>query len=160
MRTSWNEEQFIQAVRSHTSMSQVLRALGLQPAGGNYKTLHYHVARLGLDTSHWKGKGWNKGLEVTCREALPLVEILVEGSHYSSNRLRKRLIKEGYFQHKCYKCQRSQWLGALIPLELEHINGINNDHRLGNLTLLCPNCHALTPTYRGRNQRTHALVSE
>lgn len=43
------------------------------------------------------------------------------------------------------------WNGELIPLELEHINGINNDNRLENLTLLCPNCHAQTPTYRGKN---------
>jgi predicted HNH restriction endonuclease len=26
------------------------------------------------------------------------------------------------------------------------------DHRLENLQLLCPNCHALTPTYRARNK--------
>lgn len=38
-----------------------------------------------------------------------------------------------------------------IPLELHHINGINNDHRLENLQMLCPNCHAFTDNYRGKN---------
>jgi hypothetical protein len=39
-----------------------------------------------------------------------------------------------------------------IPLELEHKNGNNTDNRIENLTLLCPNCHALTETYRGKNK--------
>ncbi|WP_083937631.1 HNH endonuclease [Hymenobacter aerophilus] len=47
----------------------------------------------------------------------------------------------------------SEWVGEPIPLELHHINGINNDHRLENLQLLCPNCHALTDNYRGKNQK-------
>ena len=36
-------------------------------------------------------------------------------------------------------------------LQLDHINGINTDHRLENLRLLCPNCHSQTPTYCGVN---------
>ena len=38
-----------------------------------------------------------------------------------------------------------------MPLELDHKNGDRRDNRLENLWLPCPNCHALTPTYRGRN---------
>ena len=53
---------------------------------------------------------------------------------------------------KCYNCNLTNWLGFNIPLELEHINGDNRDNRIENLILLCPNCHALTPTYRGKNK--------
>jgi hypothetical protein len=39
-------------------------------------------------------------------------------------------------------------------LVLDHINGINNDYRMDNLRLQCPNCHSQTPTFSGRNRRT------
>jgi hypothetical protein len=39
-----------------------------------------------------------------------------------------------------------------VPIEIHHVNGNGTDHREENLTLLCPNCHSLTPTYRGRNK--------
>ncbi len=41
--------------------------------------------------------------------------------------------------------------GRPIPLELDHINGRRDDNRLDNLRILCPNCHAQTETYRGKN---------
>lgn len=84
-----------------------------------------------------------------------LKSILVENSTYRSgtHKLKKRLIREKYFEHKCYCCGNTEWMGKIIPLELEHINGINTDHSLINLTLLCPNCHAQTSTYRGKNKR-------
>lgn len=48
--------------------------------------------------------------------------------------------------------KNATWNGMPIPLELDHINGINTDHRLENLQILCPNCHAQTSNYRGRNK--------
>jgi DNA-directed RNA polymerase subunit RPC12/RpoP len=38
-----------------------------------------------------------------------------------------------------------------IILQLDHINGINNDNRIENLRFLCPNCHSQTETYTGKN---------
>jgi 5-methylcytosine-specific restriction endonuclease McrA len=66
--------------------------------------------------------------------------------------LRIRLIRDEIFKRECSCCHGTQWLGKLIPLELDHINGCNKDNRLENLRLLCPNCHTLTTTYRGRNK--------
>lgn len=65
--------------------------------------------------------------------------------------LKRRLLEEGVKTARCEGCGGDEWRGAPIPLELDHINGDRRDHRLENLRLLCPNCHAQTPTYRGRN---------
>ena len=54
------------------------------------------------------------------------------------------------------RCERSEWLGEPIPLELHHLNGERTDHRIDNLQLLCPNCHALTDTYRAKNKQKPA----
>ncbi len=85
-------------------------------------------------------------------EKLDLWDIL-EGKHpqYQSNKLRIRLLNENVFEHICDSCGNAEWQGKPIPLELDHINGINSDHKLENLRLLCPNCHAQTDTYRGKN---------
>lgn len=39
-----------------------------------------------------------------------------------------------------------------IPLEVEHIDGNYQNNTEDNLTILCPNCHSLTPTYKGANK--------
>ena len=50
-------------------------------------------------------------------------------------------------------CGILTWQNKKLSLHLDHINGTNNDHRLKNLRLLCPNCHSLTPTYCGKNKK-------
>ena len=47
---------------------------------------------------------------------------------------------------------------APIPLELDHINGDNKDHRVENLRLLCPTCHSTTKTFKGRNVKHTKII--
>lgn len=147
-------EQLEQAVKESFSVAQVIEKLGLRPAGGNYALTKQRIEEYGLDTSHFTGKLWIKGKQHPNHVRRDLKEILVKDSNYSStNDLRQRLIKEGILEYRCVSCGLDRWLDNPIPLELDHINGDNRDHRLENLRLLCPNCHALTPTYRARNKR-------
>jgi hypothetical protein len=133
-----------------TTRREVLEALGLKPAGGNYAMLKRELARYAIDTSHFVGQGWNAGKSLPTR--VDVQDYLRQGSTITSHHLRQRLIRDGIFEAKCYRCLRTEWQGQPIPLELEHVNGIHDDNRLENLTILCPNCHALTPTYRSKNR--------
>lgn len=150
-KRKWTDEQFIEAVAHNKSIAGVIKELGLIPAGGNYATVNNKIKELNLDVSHFTGKGWNVGLKFKPKKAKPLSEILVENSNYQSFKLAKRLLKEKVKEHKCERCKRTEWEEVPIPLELHHINGIRTDNRIDNLQLLCPNCHALTDNYRGKN---------
>lgn len=152
-KRKWTDEQFVDAVRSSLSYAQVLEKLGLKVAGSNYDTVKRKIKELNLDTSHITGKAWNQGERFTIvKPAKLLSEILVEHSTYTNfNSLRKRLLKEGIKEYKCECCNRIEWLGKPIKLELHHINGVKDDLRIENLQILCPNCHAYTDNYRGKN---------
>lgn len=56
--------------------------------------------------------------------------------------------------YSCEICGISSWLGESITLEMDHIDGDRKNNAIENLRLLCPNCHAQTPTWRGRNSKT------
>lgn len=156
-KRKWNNEQLIEAVTNSYSIAGVIKALELVPAGGNYATVNNKIKELDLDISHFTGKGWNVGLQFKPKEAKPLSEILVENSNYQSFKLAKRLLKEKIKEYNCERCKRTEWEGVPIPLELHHINGTRTDNRISNLQLLCPNCHALTDNYRGKNIGMSAL---
>ena len=63
------------------------------------------------------------------------------------SRLLEWLIGYGYKEYKCEKCGNSIWNGRPIPLEVHHEDGDNTNNKIGNLKILCPNCHAQTENY-------------
>lgn len=152
-RTQRSKQEVEAAVKNAFSYRQALMNLNIQAQGGNYKIIKRLVTEYEINTSHFKGQGWNFGLQITCNPPRPLEEILTENSNYQSHKLKLRLLKVGLKKRICEMCSLTTWLGEPIPLELDHINGINNDNRIENLRLLCPNCHAQTSTYRGKNKR-------
>ena len=145
----YSEAELREAISSSITYREVLLKLNIKAAGGNYKTLHKAIEHFDIDVSHMLGKASNRGRTFSPKRNIN--EYLINECPIQSNRLRKRLIKEGFFEHKCSSCNLKEWLEKPIPLELDHINGNHLDNSLVNLRLLCPNCHALTPTYRGKN---------
>lgn len=151
-------EEFEQAAKHSNSLAGMCRALGLKPSGGNYRLMHNAIAKYNINTDHFTGQGWNKGLKFKPSVGIELKDVLVPNSPYQSYKLKKRLLSEGIKKHICESCGLTEWQDHIIPLELHHINGDNRDNRLENLMLLCPNCHALTECYRGKKKRAPALI--
>jgi len=147
----YTEVQLREAVASCFSYRQVLLKLGIKAAGGNYKTLQKAIAYFEIDNSHFTGQAWNRGKKIGFKRNIN--DYLTNKFPIQSSNLRRRLLKEGIFTAICSSCQGTEWQGEPMPLELDHINGCHEDNRLENLRLLCPNCHAQTSTYRGKNKK-------
>ena len=99
----------------------------------------------------------NSGLKGYCKtkQDTPIELYLNNEKQIHSSRLKNKLIKEQYKKCECEGCGLTKWQGVQIPLELHHNDGNRFNNNLNNLTLLCPNCHALTDNYRGKNVKAH-----
>jgi 5-methylcytosine-specific restriction endonuclease McrA len=154
MARKYTDQDIGAAVQSSFSIAQVLRLLGLSPTGANYRGLHGHVSRLRLDTSHFTGQAHLRGKRHTWTPSLPLDEILVKNSTYTTtSHLKRRILKAGLLANRCDECGSPPvWQGKPLVLILDHKNGDRSDHRIENLRLLCPNCNSQQETFAGKNK--------
>lgn len=155
-KRSWADEQLIEAVGNSYSFREVIIKLGLVPAGGNYAQVQARVRELQLETEHFSGARWNIGKKYHTKTRPTLKVLLTNGSKVQSHKLKNRLFEEGLKQPKCELCGwASVSVDGRVPVELDHVNGIHTDNRIENLRILCPNCHSLQPTHRGKNKRVY-----
>lgn len=88
-----------------------------------------------------------------CQSAMKLnnsLEKFKQGKISHRNTIKKCLIKiHGY---KCSICSLDHWQGYRLSLELDHVDGNAGNNMPDNLRLVCPNCHSITPTWKGRNK--------
>ena len=155
MKAKWREftrQEIEQYVQESSSLASLAQKLGYNQHCGSYITaMKSMINELQLDVSHFMGQGWNK-------------------NNFNYERFRKGVvIKTSYAikalafirGHRCEKCGKEVWLSVRIPLEVHHKDGDSLNNELSNLELLCPNCHALTDNYRGKNiNKGNKKVSE
>lgn len=87
----WNEEQLREAVKKSLSIRQVLTKLGLKEAGGNYSQIKKYIKEFEMNTQHFTGMLWSKGLHGIGKPLIPLEKILIAESTFQSYKLKKRL---------------------------------------------------------------------
>lgn len=160
----YTKEWLEQLCKESYSYAEVLRKAGRKQSGGNHSSLKKKIEEFNIDVSHFKGQGWSKGKTCEDNESVANIskkltlykieDIFCEHSPVSRHTIRARIIRENLFEYKCAICGNTgEWMGKEIALQIDHINGVNDDHRLENLRWLCPNCHAATDTYGGKNNR-------
>ena len=146
---NFSRDEFEKIVKESYSMAQLGKALGYK---GARVTVMNKIKEYDIDISHFKGHSWNRNNFDYSR--------FKKGSVISSAAALKPLTyKRG---HKCQNCGKSKWLGNPIPLEIHHIDGDKLNNEESNLIILCPNCHALTENYRGKNisGKKHVYISD
>jgi Zn finger protein HypA/HybF involved in hydrogenase expression len=91
---------------------------------------------------------------------------VVDSGRRNGTAIKKRLVRDFNRVYECAACKNENftthdgvlmWNKKEIVLQLEHINGVNTDNRLENLTFLCPNCHAQTSTFCGMNGKKRKI---
>ncbi|MDH6707091.1 hypothetical protein P3T27_003820 [Kitasatospora sp. MAA19] len=152
--TVYTKELLQEAVAASRSVAGVVRYLDRRQAGGTQAHIGRRIKALGIDTSHFTGQAHNRGK--TSPRRLPPEEVLVqrpwEAKRIPGSRIRQALSELGR-PERCEGCGTGpEWQGRPLTLEVDHINGDWSDNRPGNLRLLCPNCHAVTPTYCRRKK--------
>ena len=114
------------------------------------------IARFGFSRAAWQNA--KRRGEIKPRPyARPLDVILV--SSRSRCTLKRRLLQAGLLQNRCDICGLSEWQGEPLSIQIDHLNGVRDDHRLENLRMLCPNCHSQTPTH-GNRRRLRAVARD
>jgi hypothetical protein len=154
----YGEQEVRGAVAASRSYSEVLRRLGMRPAGGNHSLLRKYVDEVWkIPTDHFDASG--AAIRNLHKTAIPLSEVLVRGSTYSRGKLKQRLFEEGFKGRCCEMCGQDEcWRGRWMSLILDHINGVPNDNRIENLRIVCPNCAATLDTHCGRKNRQEAPI--
>lgn len=147
------DEQFVELIKNSINASEVLFKLGYSTNGNSwgYSQIRKRMIDLNLDQSDFKGK--NAMTKINRSKHLTEKDLFKENCKHNRNCLRRFIIKNNLLPYKCAICGAIEWCGKTLSLELDHINGINNDNRLENLRFLCPNCHSQTTTYGSRNQQ-------
>ena len=148
----FTREDLSTVVAVSLSYSDCLRRLGLPTTGGTFNIFKRRLVQESVNTSHFKRFGMVPGSPNVPLTIEEFRVFLVQESKMTQSRLRRYFRRFSLRPYVCRLCyQMPVWRDQPLALELDHINGVNNDCRLENLRWLCPNCHSQTETFGRRN---------
>ncbi len=142
------QEEFIKICNESSNINEAIRKTNLHRG-----TFTKYAKQLGCFKPNPGGKGIKK--DIINPSALTKFniedwnnDIIIDISRSS---LRNHIFNKKLLPIQCNKCKLTKWNELPIPLEINHINGNGYESKKSNIELLCPNCHAQTETYRGKN---------
>lgn len=154
VRRKYTEELLTELVATSSSVSEVLRRLGLSEAGGTHAHMSRMIKKFGLDTSHFV-RHQNGAAKVRLRADQILVRLIPGSPRRKPHQLHRALLETGR-DYRCALCGcDGTWLGRPLRLEIDHIDGDYHDNEAWNLRFLCPNCHTQTDTFSGRSRNKY-----
>ena len=163
----YTKEWLEELCKDSYSYAEVLRKAGRAQGGGAQATLRKKIKEFGIDISHFKGQRWSKGLtkedtsSIKSKEKYTIEEVFTKNSPVAQKVMRGYVERHHLLEYKCVNCGcDGHWQGGKISLEIDHIDGDNTNNELSNLRYLCPNCHALTETYRGKNKALKSMCRD
>jgi 5-methylcytosine-specific restriction endonuclease McrA len=147
------DQEFSDLVKSSLNISEVLFKLGYSTKGNSwgYSQVKQRMKDLNLSGKDFRGK--SPMLLTIEQKKISREDLLCVNSKHSRNVLRRYIINNKLIPYRCNICGINEWQNKKLSLELDHINGINNDNRIENLRFLCPNCHSQTVTYGSKNNK-------
>lgn len=157
----YDKEWLEELCKNSYSYAEVLTKAGRKQGGGAQATLRKKIEEFDINISHFTGQLWhqspNQQDNKTSREQYSLEEVFVNNSPVTQKVMRGYVERHKLIEYCCEKCGcDGHWQDGIISLEIDHIDGDNTNNQLSNLRYLCPNCHALTETYRGKNKALKA----
>ena len=147
------KEKLLELVETSNSIKELVGKIGLNnKSGSNDATVKKCLESHGIDWKPLALKGIkNKGQDFNNLK-VPASELFSSNSKHGRSVVRKRVIQENLIPYKCAICgQEPEWNGKPMPLILDHINGVRDDHRLENLRFVCGNCNLQLDTTNGKN---------
>jgi hypothetical protein len=150
-----NQEWFEQCVKESKSIIDAIIRLGYDTPSNFYRMFHKYQKLYNTDISHFLNRSeLMMGKKISFKYTLE--DILVENfiGSVSGNHLKKKLYDINLKQPCCELCgQDENWITGKISMIIDHINGNNKDNRIENLRIICPNCDAALPTFKGKNKK-------
>ena len=141
----WSEEKIKESIKYSKCKSDILKYLGVSLGTTHYQKLDLLLKKYNIDTFNFE-YDYKRGHKFTEKYNDELV--FTNNSPLSNSGVKRRIIKNSLLIYKCVECGiTDSWNGKKITLQLDHIDGDNNNNKLENLRFLCPNCHSQTETH-------------
>lgn len=142
---TFTKEELAKIVKNASNQKEALRAMGYTGAGASYKLLKDRCKKYNISMEHFAQDYHNKATTITEKD-------LCKSSTRSTTNIKKFILRNNIIEYKCACCGNTgEWQGKELILQLDHIDGNNQNHTKENLRFMCPNCHSQTETW-GRNK--------